>query len=83
MLGVKMVRDCYKITKLKSDRTKVPIQGYVTSVSLFLIVTTMLPPIPMAFIILYKIHVPMSKLSDAGVACTTHTMRYFSLFLVI
>lgn len=75
MLGVKMVSDFSKITQLKSARTKVPIQGYMTSVSLFLIVTTMPAPIPVAFIMLYKIHVPTSKLSDADVPCTTHTMR--------
>ena len=48
MLGVKMVSDFSKITQLKSAKTKVPIQGYMTSVSLFLIVTTMPAPIPMA-----------------------------------
>ena len=46
-----MVSDFSKVTQLESKRTKVPIQGYITSESVFLTTTTMLLPVPMTFII--------------------------------
>lgn len=51
ILGVQMVSDFSKVTQLESKRTKVPIQGYITSESVFLTTTTMLLPVPMTFII--------------------------------
>lgn len=49
MLGAGMVSDFSKVTQLEINRTKIPIQGDMTSDSVFLTSTNMLPPIPMAF----------------------------------
>lgn len=73
MFGVGMVSDFSKITQLESNRTKIPIQGYMILVSIFLIAKTMLPAISMVFIILNEINVPLFKLSHASVTYILHT----------
>lgn len=73
MFGVGMVSDFSMITQLESNRTKIPIQGYMILVSIFLIAKTMLPAISMVFIILNEINVPLFKLSHASVAYILHT----------
>lgn len=51
MFGVGLVNYFSKVTQLESNIAKIPIQGFMTSESLFLATTTMLPPVPMIFTI--------------------------------